>query len=232
MTGTVENSRRRADASVANAELAEIAGLVLAAGMSTRLGRPKQLLEIDGAPLVAHVVDRAVAGGLDPVIVVTGHDAPGVERALHTRDVVIVDNPAYASGQSTSLAAGVRALEPSVDAVVILLSDQPTIDPLVIESLVDARRAGAPLAMAQYGTTPSHPVLFGRELFSDLLAIRGDEGARSVIRRHLAHLVLVDGGSSEPPPDVDTEDAYAALLRRGLGNGATKEPLTGHPHGQ
>lgn len=192
-----------------------VAGIVLAAGMSTRLGRPKQLLDFSGAPLVVHVVDRATSGGLAPVVVVTGHAGADVEEALRLRDVTIAHNSAYADGQGSSLVVGVRSLPPSVDAVVILLSDQPTIDPRVIADLIDARRQGASLAIARYGSTPSHPVLFGRKHFVELEKVSGDEGARSVIRRHLRDLVLVDGRSPEPPPDVDNEQAYAELLRLG-----------------
>jgi len=194
-------------------EAGAIVGVILAAGMSTRLGRPKQLLEIDGKALVAHVTDAALMSALDAVIVVVGHRARAVEAALGARMVRFCLNARFAEGQSTSLVSALDAVPPETDAVVVLLSDQPTVQPTVIDRLLAKRReTDAVIAMAAYGGTTSHPVLFGRELFGELREIEGDQGARDVIRRHRAEVVSVDGGADAPPPDVDTEEAYAALL--------------------
>ncbi|CAA9555633.1 MAG: Molybdenum cofactor cytidylyltransferase [uncultured Thermomicrobiales bacterium] len=190
-----------------------IVGVILAAGMSTRLGRPKQLLEIGGKPLVAHVVDAALASALDDLIVVTGYQSAAIEAALGTREVRFCHNERFADGQSTSLVAALDIVPPDTDAIVVLLSDQPTVRTAVIDRLQAKRRdTASSIVMASYGGTSAHPVLFGSELFSELRQIQGDQGARDVIRRHRLEVVTVDGGADTPPPDVDTEEAYAALL--------------------
>ena len=190
-----------------------IHGIVLAAGMSRRLGRPKQLLDVGGKPLVRYVVERCLASRLDAVSVVVGHQAEDVQGALTSLDVRIVFNPAYESGQASSLVAGIDAVPDGADAVVVALGDQPFIEPQVIDGLIDARRSHrASIAMARYGEERGHPVLFGHELFSELHDITGDQGGREVIRRHGAEVVLVPSRSSHIPLDVDTEDAYHLLV--------------------
>lgn len=195
-----------------------IAGVILAAGMSTRLGRPKQLLEIGGKPLIAHVADAALGSRLDEVIVVLGHQAGAVRNALRDRAVRICVNPQYEEGQSTSLIAALDAVAESTDGTVILLADQPTIATPVIDDLIETRRATrSPIVMTSYGGAASHPILFGRELFGEIRSIRGDRGARDVIRRHQDKVVTVDGGGHQPPPDVDTEEAYDLLRKTWTG---------------
>jgi molybdenum cofactor cytidylyltransferase len=193
-----------------------IAGIVLAAGASTRLGRPKQLLDLAGKPVIAHVVERALAAGLDEVIVVTGGAGEAVAAALADAPVRIVANPAFRDGQSTSLIAGLRLLPDAIDAVVVLLGDQPGVDPADIGSVVARRREPPfpPIVMTAYGSQRSHPVLFGREVFPELLAITGDQGGRDVIRAHAAEVAAIPSVLAEPPLDLDTEDAYKALLAR------------------
>ncbi len=188
-------------------------GVILAAGTSTRLGRPKQLLEVGGKALVAHVADAALAAGLDEVIVVVGYQHAAIQAALGTRNLRFCLNKRFADGQSTSLVAALDAVPPGTDAVVVLLADQPTVEPVVIDRLLAKRReTRASIVIVSYGGTTSHPTLFGRELFVEMRGIRGDQGARKVIRRHGSAVETVDGGAVTPPPDVDTEEAYEALL--------------------
>ena len=189
-----------------------IAGVILAAGLSRRLGRPKQFLELDGKPLVRHVAERAVVSDLDEVVVVTGAHADAIARAVANLSVRVIHNERYERGMGTSLASAVVALDEEVDAIVVLLADQPAILPEAIDRVIAARRTtGAPVVMARYGEERGHPVLFGRECFAELAALEGDAGGRDVIRAHRDRLVLVDGGLPSPPADVDTEDAWAAV---------------------
>lgn len=191
-----------------------ILGIVLAAGMSRRLGRPKQLLELNRATLVEHVVRLANDSDLDATVVVGGHVANAIEAALANLPHSWLLNPDYQSGQASSLIAGVRlAIELRADAVVILLSDQPGVPLAAINALVMLRREhGAGIVMTTYGTERSHPVLFGCEHFDELLTVSGDQGGREVIKRHTSEVTLVASGLDTVPRDVDTDEDYRVLL--------------------
>ncbi|MDQ3541632.1 MAG: nucleotidyltransferase family protein [Chloroflexota bacterium] len=194
-----------------------IEGIILAAGMSRRLGRPKQFLEIGGKPLLAHVIERALASLLDAVTVIVGHEAEATRAAIAHYDVAVKVNPDYAKGQSTSLIAGVNALRAGADATVVLLGDQPGIRVATVDALIVRRRATrAPIVMTAYGDIRSHPVLFGAETFDELREISGDKGARDVIRSYGDRVNAVADGRTSPPADVDTNEAYAAILKDGV----------------
>lgn len=195
--------------------MSRIVGIVLAAGMSRRLGRPKQLLVLDGKPLIAHVIDRALESSLDEVLLVTGPQEDPIHTALAGRSVRFIYNARFEEGQGTSLATGIASLDDATDAAVILLGDQPGILPEVIDAVIAVRREqGVPVVMADYGGDRGHPVLFGREVFPELRALTGDTGGREVVRARWDQLVLVSGGADAPPADVDTEEAWAELQRR------------------
>lgn len=207
-----------------------IAGIILAAGRSARLGRPKQLLPVHGEPLLRHTVRRALASSLDTVLVVVGHEANAVRAAICDLPVRIVDNPDAAQGQSTSVIAGLAALnapldpgaramqasplQADIEAVMFLLGDQPGVEPEVIDALISAwREHGAPVVAPRYQDGIGNPILFDRAVFPDLLTLRGDTGARSIVRvRQQAGDLLQVPVDRPAPPDVDTEEDYAALL--------------------
>ena len=124
-------------------------------------------------------------------------------------------NPAFAEGQSTSLVAGITALKADVDSVIILLGDQPLVSTAAINRLAAARRSTpGDIAQAAYGGVPGNPVMFDRTYFPELSLVTGDEGARSVLRRHRADVTSVEVGDVADVIDVDTEEDYAALLQR------------------
>jgi molybdenum cofactor cytidylyltransferase len=205
--------------------VSRIAGIVLAAGMSRRLGRPKQLLLLDNRPLIDHVVRTAVASSLDEVIVVLGARAEDVRVALADAPVRFVVNHRYAEGQGTSLAAGFAALSEETDAAVVLLGDQPGVTSGAINRVIAAwREQGASIAMAAYDDGRGHPVLFGRDHFAELRQLSGDVGGREIIRAHGGRVVMarIDG---RIPVDIDTEDDWRALQR---GNQALEHRLRGN----
>lgn len=190
--------------------MSKVAGIVLAAGMSRRLGRPKQLLRLGERPIVQHVVETALASSLDEVIVVLGAHAADVRTALDGIPVRFVINERYEAGQGTSLAAGVAAAG-DADAVVVLLGDQPGVKASTIDAVVAARREqDASIVMAAYDDGRGHPVLFGREHFASLLDLSGDSGGREIIRQRPDRVVTVpvDGAT---PADIDTEDDWRAM---------------------
>jgi molybdenum cofactor cytidylyltransferase len=188
-----------------------IAAIVLAAGLARRMGRPKLLLDLQGAPVLRRTVERVLAAGLDETVVVTGPEAAPLRAALAGLPVRWAVNPAPAAGQAGSIVAGVVALGPRVEAAVLALGDQPTVDPAVIRALVAAwREGGASVVAPAYRDGQGPPVLFARAVFPELRALTGDAGARAVVARDRARrrLVPVDGPM---PPDLDTEEDYARL---------------------
>lgn len=189
-------------------------GLVLAAGTSSRLGCPKQLLELDGKPLVVHVVSHVLEAQLDGVVVVTGSHASEVELELLEFPVFQVFNPQFAEGQGTSLAAGVRALPSYVEAVVIVLADMPGIRSADINGVVERWRVDqAPAVVTRYASRVGHPVLFARETFAALGNMSGGEGGRQVLQSLGDRVAEVRSDLAEPPLDVDTEDDWVRLQR-------------------
>jgi len=190
-----------------------ISGLVLAAGRSSRLGRPKQLLPLAGRPLLDHVLEHAAASALDEVVLVLGYEAAAIRAAVGERGQRVVVNPDYAAGQSTSLRAGLAAVDPRAEAMLVLLGDQPGVGPEVIDALLaEFRRGTAPIVVPAYGGRRGNPVLFARTVFPELARVTGDEGARRVVRRRDDRVVEVPVGDEPPPGDVDTDDDYAALV--------------------
>lgn len=190
------------------ADLDGVAVVILAAGSSQRLGRPKQLMQLDGKPLVQHVVDAAAAAGVAEILVVLGHEGEAVGASLDMpAQGRVVANPSYASGQASSLRAGIRALDAATRRAVVLLGDQPRIDPQLIRAV--AEHPGD-ICRASYRGVPGHPVAFDRSVWDALLTLDGDRGARDLIAAHPERVATVDV-ASDPPRDLDTEDDAKAL---------------------
>jgi molybdenum cofactor cytidylyltransferase len=190
----------------------KLVGLVLAAGSATRFAGLKQLADLNGRPLVQHVIDNAIAANLDEVVVVLGHEAAHVKAALDLPAAArTVTNPEHADGQSTTLRTGLRALGGDVEAAVVLLADQPTIPAATIRAIVDAYKSSeAPVARARYGDTPGHPVILGRAIWETIIQVTGDRGARDVLASHPDWVVDVDL-PGPPPPDINTISDLTAL---------------------
>lgn len=168
------------------ATLERTAGIILAAGKSSRYGATKQLLDWNGKPFVRQVTETALRAGLEPVVVVTGFHHAEIESALNDLPVSIVHNADYEQGQSTSVKAGIRALPKNIGAAVFLLADQPQIPVEVIRSLMEAHTHKltpivAPLVLEE---RRANPVLFDRDVFADLLQLTGDTGGRAVFHKH------------------------------------------------
>lgn len=194
------------------AGLAVIAGLVLAAGAATRMGRPKQLLDWGGRPLVRVAAETALAAHLSPVLAVLGSAQAEVAAALAGLPAQLVPNPRYAEGQSTSLRAGIAALPADCAAVVVLLGDQPFVTAEIVNRLVTEWQAGdQPIVAPLYAEQRGNPVLFARSVFPELLAVSGDQGARAVLANDPARVRLVPFDDARPLADIDTPEDYARL---------------------
>ena len=192
-----------------------LSGVVLAAGASTRLGRPKQLLPLAGRPLLQHVLDEAAASSLDEVILVLGHRAEEIRAALALparRPDRVVVNPEHAAGQSGSLRLGLRSADPRATGAAILLGDQPGVTARLIDRVAAAFRAGdAPVARPVYAAggrrVLGHPVVLARRIWPEVERLGGDQGARTLLAAH-PDWVLEVPVEGEPPADVDTWEDY------------------------
>jgi len=199
---------------VSEATRARIAGLVLAAGASTRMGQPKLLLTYQGVPLLQRAVDAATQGGCDEVIVVVGANREQYAQQLAQTTARIVFNPNYAEGLSTSIRAGIEALSEDVGAAVLLVADQPFIDGEVVRQLIETyRTSGKRIVACQYEGVRGVPTLFDRALFIELLVLEGDRGARAVLETYPRHVATVEIPSSSAR-DIDTPTDAKGLLSR------------------
>jgi len=191
-----------------------VSGLVLAAGASTRLGRPKQLLPFGATTLLGRVVSEArAATTLDEIVVVIGGAAEQVRHHVDLAGATIVENPQFGEGCSASYRAGVEALDPRAEAVAVLLGDQPGIETTVVDTMVhEWRRTRDRIMLASYRAREGHPLVFARALFPLLTALRGDKAAWKIVDAHRDWIrpVPVD---RPHPRDVNTWEEYQDLLR-------------------
>jgi molybdenum cofactor cytidylyltransferase len=187
---------------------APVAGVVLAAGLSTRYGAAKQLLPWKDTTLTAHTVRTALKAGLDPVIVVLGHEAEKVEQTLSGLPVQLLINSQFAAGQSTSLRKGVEALPSRTGAAMFLLADQPGITPELIRIIVQAhRQTFAPACVPVFEGQRGNPVLFDQTLFHELRELSGDAGGRALLEKYKDTLVSVPADRTVLL-DIDTPEDY------------------------
>ncbi|MDQ3697756.1 MAG: nucleotidyltransferase family protein [Gemmatimonadota bacterium] len=188
-----------------------ISGIILAAGASTRFGSQKLLAPVDGKPIVYHATRHALAASLDELVVVVSPDSEMVQGAVLDLPVRLARGGP--EEMSTSLRAGVAAVagDPRVEAVVVLLGDQPAIAPAVIDALIaEFRRSGKPVVVPLYQGERGHPALFAASIFPELLAVRGDRGARDVIATDPSRVATVRFDFAVPR-DVDTPADLHAL---------------------
>jgi len=189
-----------------------IAGILLAAGASTRMGSNKLMLELDGVPLVRRAAERMLAAGVAPLIVVTGHEPARVHEALAGLDITFVENLDYRGPTSGSLHAGLRAVPTDASGALILLSDMPYVTTAMLAALVArAQTPDVPLVVSRYGDVFAPPLLFTRSLFDELLAWQGEGCGKAVVRRHENAAAVLEW-TTAALADIDTPDDYTAAL--------------------
>jgi len=193
-----------------------VAAVILAAGRSTRMGGPNKLLaELGGKPLVRIVTEQALASKADGVIVVTGHQADQVEKALHGLKVRFVRNPDFADGLASSVKAGIAAVPPTADGAVVCLGDMPLIDARLIDRLIEtfAPDRGNLIAVPVSDGRRGNPVLWSRRFFKELMTLDGDIGARHLIARHAEAVAEVAVEGHGAFLDIDTPQALEEARR-------------------
>jgi molybdenum cofactor cytidylyltransferase len=186
-----------------------ISGLVLGAGASSRLGQPKQLLPFKGGTLLGWVINQAErAVGLDEVIVVLGRAADEIREKVVFGNAKVVENPVFGEGCASSYRAGIGALDPRSDAIMILLGDQPGVDPETINRVAGEWRTGdGQIALASYQGRKGHPMLFARPLFDKLVELRGDKAAWKLVDAN-PDLVRVIPFDLPFPEDINTVEDF------------------------
>lgn len=191
-----------------------IAGLILAAGESSRMGQDKALLTYGGRTFLETIISILREADVSRVAAVLGHHAEEVQRGVKLEDMEVVINPEYRRGQTSSLQAGLRALESAnLEAVVLCLVDHPLISADTVRALVASfRRSGAPVVIPTFQNQRGHPVLIARTLFSALLSLDPGEGANTVIRKHREATQFVAVSDPGILLDIDDAETYRRLL--------------------
>lgn len=188
--------------------------IILAAGESKRLGKPKQLLSFDGNTLLTRVANTACESGLKPVIAVLGANDDKISTTLNIPGLMVVKNDDWKEGMASSIRIGLTSmldLAPQVDGVIVLVCDQPYLNQDLIKALIEAQRdAGLPSAAASYGGKLGTPALFHKSLFPELMSLSGDTGARKILDKMRECVVTIDFQMGIV--DIDTAEDYERLL--------------------
>jgi molybdenum cofactor cytidylyltransferase len=185
--------------------------IILAAGSSGRLGKPKQNLVYKGKTLLQRSIETALASVCDPIIVVLGANAAAIQPSVGNYKVIIVDNPDWYAGMASSIRTGIKELlklNPSVESVILMLCDQPFVDTYVLNHLIMAKTKEG-ITVCSYNDSIGPPVLFDAVYFDDLLLLTGREGAKKVIQKYPDKIIeiLFPQGSV----DIDTVEDYERL---------------------
>jgi molybdenum cofactor cytidylyltransferase len=197
----------------------KVAGIILSAGASTRMGTTKQLLPIEGGTILGRVLNEALNSDLDKVILVLGHKAKDIMEALgqiltHPK-LKVIENKYYKEGISTSIITGLSQVEGSHGHVMILLGDMPSITSDLINFLVRGFLAShQPIGAINLKGKRSHPVMFSRPLYHELHALRGDVGAKALFQKYRDKVCLVEIEESYDNKDIDTREDYLEFKDR------------------
>ena len=187
--------------------------MILAAGASTRMGTPKQLLAYRGCSFIRNMAEVAIASVCQHIAVVLGANAEQIKPEISQLPVHIVENQQWADGMSSSIWVGLEALlavNQDLEAVAIALCDQPFVSSQTLDRIVEAYRfTGNPIIASEYAGTLGVPVLFSRSLFSELMALKSNEGAKKLIKKHIHEVFSVP--FPEGSIDIDTPNDYEQL---------------------
>ncbi|WP_411273310.1 NTP transferase domain-containing protein [Daejeonella sp.] len=189
--------------------------IILAAGNSSRLGSPKQLLTYNGRPLLQLAIDKAKESGPDKVIVVLGSSKQLIESKISNEGIMIVENPDWESGLASSIKSGLRALNniPTItDAIILMVCDQPFVDAKILKELLSEQaKSGLAIVGSRYEDCIGIPALFHKYMFSELLSLEGDTGAKKLFEKYkkLTSFVSFQHGGI----DIDTSEDYKNLTK-------------------
>jgi len=189
--------------------------IILAAGESSRLGNIKQLLPFNGRTLLQHVIDEATKAGAQPIVVITGANATRVSASINDDSKVnILVNENWQKGISSGIVAGVQemlSLNNTIKKIIITVCDQPFVTSALFEQLDQMQnKSGKPIIACTYAGTVGTPALFSIEFFNQLLSLKGDEGAKKILKNNINDVATVDFPKGEI--DIDTQKDYQNLM--------------------
>ena len=194
-----------------------ISAILLAAGESKRMGRPKQLLEWQGKTLIERSLESLSNSAADEIILVLGHEADRIKETLTALPIKIAINPDYKQGMASSLRRGLLAMDPGSEAFLVLLADQPGIGPEIINTLIRAFQQADPkrgIVRPVYRGRPGHPVLIGVQYRNEALELRGDVGARRILMNHPEDILEIAVETDAVLKDIDTPAEYREYTKR------------------
>ncbi|MBS1520450.1 MAG: nucleotidyltransferase family protein [Bacteroidetes bacterium] len=185
------------------------AAVILAAGQSSRLGQPKQLLKYQNKTLLQHAIDTAKQS-VQSVIVVLGSNADAIQKETDSAEMQVVINDDWQSGMASAIRCGILALDNVIDSVVLMVCDQPFVTPDLLNSLIEKQKeTNKPIIASQYGDTIGTPALFHKQFFAELMDLSGDTGAKKIMMRHSDFLATVS--FPQGSIDIDTINDYETL---------------------
>jgi len=175
------------------------------------MGKLKQLMPLGKSTIIEQAIDNLLSSAVDEVIVVVGHKAEEITKAISAKPVKIMFNPNYGEGMSTSIISGLILVDPRAQAVMLALGDQPLVDSQTINQLIaEFYKHDKGIAVPTYQGKRGHPVIFAIKYKPELLELKGDIGAREIIKRHPDDVLEVAVDSEGVISDIDTEDDYPA----------------------
>ena len=190
--------------------------IILAAGESSRLGFPKQLLIYSGATLLQHSIEVAQVSNAGPVFVVLGANADAIKHGLKTTTANVIVNADWKEGMASTIRYGLQTLgetNPQVDAVIFMVADQPFVTADLLNNLMDVnRKEQRSIVASKYGTIFGTPVLFAKRFFPELMELAGDVGAKSLVRKYMSETAFVSFPKGEI--DIDTKEDYESLSKK------------------
>jgi len=190
-----------------------LSAILLAAGESKRMGALKQLMPLGKSTLLEQAIDNLLNSSVDETIVVVGHKAEEITRAIASRPVKIMLNPNYQQGMSTSIIAGLNLIDPKSQAVMLAMGDQPLVESRTINQLIDAFKShDKGIAVPTHRGKRGNPVIFAIKYKTELLKLKGDIGGREIIKNHPDDVLEVPVDSESVISDIDTRDDYQSKL--------------------